>query len=297
MKVPNVMQTFLSQSASRKHVILSLLLFMASCSSTSRTQTAQENRANGNQQATTTQTVVTQTSETKPDQQNSSANNQENAPASNQDRGILIDYRREQSETNAAHLSQQRQQEILRAVYGAKATQDNLAINSTAQGAFTRAGAKETVYLIQPGGPAAIDPSSLKKITLAILGEDNRLVAKISTSDHNFIVGHTDVNSDGINELLLEGGFYNMGTLLNWVELVELTGGRLHVIKDFGKISENPCDGDNEKDAIAGVISYAPTAGQAWPDFKVDFYKAHCPPENQKLDPQKFRPAPNAKPE
>ena len=290
MKISNVVQTFLNQSTGMICAALLSLLCMASCSNANKTQTSQEAESAGSaQQTTNTQTVVTQTSETKLNQQASSAGNQ--------DRRILIDYRREQSETNAAHLSQPRQQEILRAVYGAKAAESNLIINSAAQGAFTKAGAKETVYLIQSGGPAAIDPNSLKKVTLAVFGEDNRLVAKINTSDHNFIVGYPDANGDGINELLLEGSFYNMGISLAWVELVELTGGQLRVVKDFGKISENPCDGDDEKDAIAGVVSYAPAAGPAWPDFKVDFYKAHCPPENQKLDPQKFRPAPDAKPE
>lgn len=290
MKISNATQTLSRQPATWMCAALVSLLCTAACSSASRTQTSQEaGNANASQQ-NSTQTVVTQTSETQP--------NQQSTPTTRQGRLVLIDYRRERDETNPPKLSKQREQEILRAVYGAKAAQDNLTINSTTQGAFTRAGAKETVYLIQPGGPAALDPNSLEKITLAVFGEDNRLVAKINTSNHNFIVGHADANGDQINELLLEGGFYNMGTLLNWVELVELTGGSLHVVKDFGKIFENPCDGDSEKDAIAGVISYEPAAaGQAWPDFRVDFYKAHCPPENQKLDPQKFRPAPDARPE
>lgn len=207
---------------------------------------------------------------------------------------VLIDYRSELN-LDEPKLKPQERQRILKAVYGADFQSGNPVINSARQGSFTGRDVKQTVYLIQKGGPVALDPESLKGTTLAVFS-GNRLVARADATEFNFILRLSDLNQDGVNELLLQGSSYNMGTLVSWARLVELKDGRLGVVKDFGPLEQEACGGaDDSGKIVAGVVRHAPVAQGKWPEFSVKYYRAPCPSETEKRNPKSFREAPEAK--
>ncbi len=101
---------------------------------------------------------------------------------------------------------------------------------------------------------------------------------------------------DGVDELLLEGSFYNMGTLASSVRLVELKDKRLRVVKEFEGVYENPCDGDAGAHVTAGVTSYRPSGASAAQSLRVSLYRAPCPAnEKEQPDPQSFAPVEDEK--
>lgn len=204
---------------------------------------------------------------------------------------VLIDYRSELS-YEAPKLRRPAQARIAQAVFNKE--NDSAVINSARAGSFTRAGAKEVVYLIQEGGPRALDPQSLNKTVLAVFS-GARLVARVDASDFNFIIRLSDLNNDGINELLVEGSFYNMGTLISWGRLIQLKDNRLEVIKEFDKLFKSTCDGDAKPaEMIATAISFSSQGRGNWPAFSKKLYRAPCP-KTGKRNPAMFSEAPDAR--
>jgi hypothetical protein len=216
------------------------------------------------------------------------------SPTSEQGTVTLLDNRKEQVD-EPPRVDAETQRRILQAVYGPRAETGDYSINSRASGSFTREGQKETVYLLQPGGPVAADPNGAQDLTLAIFDGANQLAAKIKSRDFNFIIGTSDVNGDGVNELLLEGSFFNMGTLGSSARLVELKDKRLKIIKDFDGVYENPCEGDPSEHVNAVLITYRPSGKGSTPEFNVARYSAPCPSNGQPLNAQSFVPAPDVK--
>jgi hypothetical protein len=216
------------------------------------------------------------------------------SPTNAQGTVTLLDNRKEQVD-EPPRVDAETQRRILQAVYGPRAETGDYSINSRASGSFTREGQKETVYLLQPGGPVAADPNGAQDLTLAIFDEANQLAAKIKSRDFNFIIGTSDMNGDGVNELLLEGSFFNMGTLGSSARLVELKDKRLKIIKDFDSVYENPCEGDATERVKAVLITYRPSGKGSPPEFNVARYSAPCPSNGQPLNAQSFVPAPDVK--
>lgn len=206
--------------------------------------------------------------------------------------GVLIDYRIERADRKPPPLEAAPRRRIVQAAYGAKAAPDDYTINSRASGSFTRPGARETVYLIQRGRPVAADPNGAQDLALAVFDETNRLIAKFSYADFNFIVATSDTDGDGVNELLLEGGFFNMGTLGSSARLVELKSKELRSIKTFESVYENPCDGDPDSHITAAAITYGAGGDGQPPAFKAAFYRAPCPARGGEPSFDSFRPAP-----
>lgn len=207
--------------------------------------------------------------------------------------GVLIDYRNERQDDKPPTLEEGLRRRIVQTAYGAKAAPRDYSINSSASGAFTQQGARETVYLIQRGGPVAADPNGAQDLALVVFDADNQLVAKFKTADFNFIVATNDTDGDGVDELLLEGSFFNMGTLGSSARLVELKSKQLREIKTFEGVYENPCEGDPGSHIAAAAINYAVGGGNQPPTFKVSFYRAPCPTRGGEPSFDSFKPAPD----
>jgi hypothetical protein len=192
--------------------------------------------------------------------------------------GVLIDYRRQPPPRDAPSLDAELRRRVIGAAVGAVAAPGGYSINSSAAGSFTAARARETVYLIQRGGPVASDPNGAQDLTLAVFDEAGRLASKFKTRDFNFIVASIDTDGDGVSELLIEGSFFNMGTLGSSARLVGLKSGRLRLVRSFEGVYENPCDGGEANAQVtAAVIGYAPAGAAGRPRFTVAFYRAPCP--------------------
>lgn len=218
----------------------------------------------------------------------------EPSPQAQRESGVLIDYRRKESGHQAPQIEARIRRRIVQAAYGAKSAPDNFSVNSYASGSFTARGARETVYLVQQGKPIAADPNSAQDLALVVFDASEQLVAKIKTSDFNFITATTDTGGDGIHELLLEGSFYNMGTLVSSARLVELKSKQLRLIETFEGVYENPCDADTASQITAATITYAAVGDGKPPTFKVAFYRAPCPERGSPPPFESFRPAPDA---
>lgn len=260
------------------------MLFLSACSS----QTAMNNQASTSNAASSPTRLMTQ-----PTRDATNGPPQDEITGGPED-DVLIDYRSELN-LDEPKLQPQEQQRILKAVYGTDFQSRNPVINSARQGSFTAPKVKETVYLTQKGGPVALDPESLKGTTLAVFN-GNRLVTRLDATEFNFILRLSDLNQDGVNELLLQGSSYNMGTLVSWARLVELKDGRLQVVKDFGRLEQETCgSGDGSGEIVAGIVRHTLPAQGKWPEFSIKYYRAPCPSESEKRNPKSFREAPDAK--
>jgi hypothetical protein len=208
--------------------------------------------------------------------------------------GVLIDYRKERPNHKAPPLEAGLRRRIIQAAYGARAAPDDYSINSHSSGSFTAQGAREKVYLVQRGGPVASDPNGAQDLALVVFDTSDQFVARFRTSDFNFIIATSDTNGDGVNELLLEGSFYNMGTLGSSARLVELKSKQLRLIETFEGTYENPCDADSASQITAAAITYAADGDAKPPTFKVDLYRAPCPARGGEPNFGSFQPAPDA---
>ena len=67
------------------------------------------------------------------------------------------------------------------------------------------------------------------------------MVADVDADFASNIVRKTDLNSDGINELLMTTGDMAQGTLTEMATLVSFQNGRRRVVQDFGSVVEDSC--------------------------------------------------------
>lgn len=207
----------------------------------------------------------------------------------------------------------QERERVLRAVYGSGASRSEGGVAGKAEiggegEGFTAPNRNETVYLVLPRPFAAADPQAAAGAVLAVF-EGGRLTRKIAADGANALVRHMDFDGDGVRELLLQGSFYNMGTLVLSARLVNLRGGKLNVVHDFGVVYSNPCDAKPDGEVLAAILTaeYAETPDEAarkaleqgWqprkPVFRADYYRAPCKQLKAGNERAAFRPAPDIK--
>lgn len=146
-------------------------------------------------------------------------------------------------------------------------------VRSKAAGSFTAAGTQQTAYLVFVGECGASHAQSWGTKRLAVF-EDNRLVTSLDVNDHGSIVGVYDVNSDGVNELLVEGGWMGQGYYGGWSSLVEVSNRRLRVLGKFGAFDDS-CGAVGKHGKVeAAVIYYSRGTSVGAPEFRVDTYRA-----------------------
>ena len=152
---------------------------------------------------------------------------------------------------------------------------------SMATGSFTAAGEQQTAYIIAVDECNASHADNYGTKRLAVFS-GQKLIADVDTDFKREILRTSDLNGDGVNELLLSGGDMNQGIAVGVAALVELHEGKLRVIKDFSKTEENSCEsGLSDSNAMASVIFYTPAAKGKMPDFHVDNYRAKCLPDSK----------------
>lgn len=228
---------------------------------------------------------------------------------------VLFDFRRDKPlpRPSLAGASLER---VYRAVYGEQYARVEPLLKSAANGSFTRAGGRQTAYVLQRNAGESEESEAITGAQLAIF-EADRLVANVNIGGDNFIrrpnhyaniLTTSDLDGDRIDELLLGASYFNRGIKISWARLVELEGGRLRVIKDFGVVDEDRCDVADEERITAGTIGYAGAVGinggeganggghrnDVWPSFSVAFFQSRCASVRDERRPEKFRPATRA---
>lgn len=92
----------------------------------------------------------------------------------------------------------------------------------------------------------------------------------------------TDVNGDGINEILSFGGYSGNGVTTTGAGLGQISGNSYKEIKSFNGYSDNCAIGDMdvEKKIAASVISYVPEADGKIPVFTESYFQGNCNDED-----------------
>ena len=91
------------------------------------------------------------------------------------------------------------------------------------------------------------------------------------------IVRKTDLNSDGIDELLMVSGYMGQGTLVEMADLVSFENARRHVIQDFGSIVEDSCaSGFPGSKSDASVIYISDVVPGTMPKLTQENYSSTC---------------------
>ena len=149
-------------------------------------------------------------------------------------------------------------------------------ISDMATGSFTAAGENQIAYVISVNECNASHADNFGTKRIAIFSGP-QLIADFDNDFATGIVVKTDLNSDGINELLMVTGDMSMGTLTEMATLVSFQNGRRNLIKDFGTVVEDSCaSGFPGSASKAGVISIADVVPGQMPNLIQDNYQASC---------------------
>lgn len=145
-----------------------------------------------------------------------------------------------------------------------------------ASGSFTTAGRPETAYVISVSECNASHADNFGTKRVAIFA-GQELIADVDVDFNNSIVRKTDLNGDGINELLMTTGDMHQGVLTQTADLLEFSNGRLRVIEDFGTVTEDSCgSGIADSTSKAAVISLSDVTPGKMPRMQIDNYEASC---------------------
>ena len=143
-------------------------------------------------------------------------------------------------------------------------------------GSFTAAGQTETAYLIFVNECNASHADNFGSKRLAIFS-GARLVADVDVDFKDNIALKTDLNMDGIDELLLTSGYMGQGEFTEMAALVSFQDGRRQVIQDFGVVVSDVCAaGRPGSTAKAAVLSITNAKLSEMPKIRSDNFVAGC---------------------
>ena len=157
-----------------------------------------------------------------------------------------------------------------------KAGQIVPSILDVSNGSFTASGQSQTAYLISVSECNASHADNFGTKRMAIFS-GQQLVADVDVDFKNSIVRKTDLNSDGIDELLMTVGDMHQGELVELAALVSLQNGRYRVIHDFGTVVEDDCaaamPGSSAKASVLYISDIVPGS---MPKLSQENYSSAC---------------------
>lgn len=157
-----------------------------------------------------------------------------------------------------------------------KAGQIVPAIGNSETGSFTAPGQVQTAYVIWVNECGATHADNYGSKRIAIFS-GQQLIADVDNDFNGSIVRKSDLNIDGIDELLVSAGDMAQGTLMEVAELVEFKDGRRRVIEDFGTVVEDSCaSGFKGSSSKASVLSISDLEPGKMPKLRIDNYVASC---------------------
>jgi hypothetical protein len=146
-------------------------------------------------------------------------------------------------------------------------------IQGKVKGAFTAAGASETLYLVSVGECFASHADNFGSMMIAVFNGD-KVVAKAITDGGTDIERIVDLTGDGKQELVLTTGFFQNGELTQTARIVNVAPDDLVVVKDFGGVMDDSCSADfGDKSSDFSVI----TVKAGTTDFVVEKKSEACP--------------------
>lgn len=145
-----------------------------------------------------------------------------------------------------------------------------------ATGSFTAAGENQIAYVISVGECDASHADNFGSKRLAVF-TGNKLVLNVDLDFKSSILKKTDLDANGVDELLLLGGDMHQGILVETAALVEVRNMKLAVVQDFQKVFEDSCASLIRGSGIeASVIFLRPSRSGQMPAFQVENYRSGC---------------------
>ena len=145
-----------------------------------------------------------------------------------------------------------------------------------AVGSFTAPRQQETAYIIWVGECNASHADNFGSKRLAIFA-GNRLVLNQDVDFKNGILKKTDLDIDGVDELLLVGGDMNQGIVVETAALYEVRNRKLVTIQDFQKVFEDSCATLMRDSGVeASVIFLASARLGEKPALQIENYRSSC---------------------
>jgi hypothetical protein len=149
-------------------------------------------------------------------------------------------------------------------------------IGDVQTGSFTAPGQIQTAYVIWTNECGATHADNYGSKRVAIFS-GQQLVANVDSDFNGSIVRKTDLDSDGVDELLMSAGDMAQGTVIEVAELVEFRNGRRRVIEDLGTVVEDTCaSGFAGSHSRASVISIYDLEPGKMPKLRIDNYVSKC---------------------
>ncbi|HKR61442.1 MAG TPA: hypothetical protein VJS64_17275 [Pyrinomonadaceae bacterium] len=145
-----------------------------------------------------------------------------------------------------------------------------------APGSFTGPRQDEMAYIISVGECNASHADNFGSKRLAIFA-GNKLVLNADVDFKSGILKKTDLDMNGVDELLLQGGDMNQGILIELAALYEVRNRKLVAIQDFQKVLEDSCASLARDSGIeASVIFLGPARVGQMPPLQVENYRSGC---------------------
>jgi len=221
-------------------------------------------------------------------------------PAAPKTRDVLFDFRKDVP-ANSIRMSAAQQRSVLSKVFrkcltdqdkcrsdfagsdsndylaaARKAGQIVPSIIDMTTGSFTAAGQTQTAYVISVSECNASHADNFGTKRIAIFSGP-QLVADMDADFMGTIVRKTDLDGNGIDELLMISGDMAQGTVTEMATLASFENGRRHVIHDFATVVLDSCaseaPGSDSKAAVIYTSAFAPGLK---PTFTQENYVANC---------------------
>lgn len=157
-----------------------------------------------------------------------------------------------------------------------KAGQFAPSIVDSATGSFTAAGQSQTLYVVAVNECNASHADNYGTKRVAVFA-GQQLIADVDADFNTSIVRKTDLNSDGIDELLMTTGDMAQGTLTELATLVSLQNGRFRKLHDFGTVVEDSCAAAMPSSSSnAAALYISDVVPGTMPKLTMDTYTASC---------------------
>lgn len=145
-----------------------------------------------------------------------------------------------------------------------------------ATGSFTAAGQQQSAYVISLNECGASHADNYGSKRVAIFS-GQQLVMDADVDFRSNIIKKTDLNGDGLDELLMTSGDMNQGVAFEAAALIGFQNGRLTVIQDLGTVLEDSCASEMPgSSSKASVISINSAAPGSMPTLRIDNYESGC---------------------
>lgn len=144
-----------------------------------------------------------------------------------------------------------------------------------AAGSFTAAGQMQTLYVISVSECNASHADNFGTKRVAIFSGE-QLLANVDTDFASNIVRKTDLDRDGIDELLMTTGDMAQGTVTEMATLVSFQNGRRRVIQDFGAVVEDSCASEAPGATSEASVIYMSETLVGMPKLTQENFSASC---------------------